>query len=366
MQRIPNFGSLLQSYSLMKILKEMGHEVSFIDIEKNEQDDILMNGCKVDFADECNYSYTLLDKIKKIDRYALNRLLLRIKADKQNKMFSQFATNELKLNNKSNDDKYDLCIIGSDEVFNCKSNSEWGFTTQLFGNVKQANKVITYAASSGATTFSDLPDLVVEKIINSFRNISAFSVRDNNTYSFVTKLTQRQVDKNFDPVLLGDFESEINACIEKIKMPKRYCLIYSYYNRINKKEDIAEIKKFCKRNKLTLVAVGAPQMWIKRYYCLHPFEVLAVFAKADFVITDTFHGTIFASRFSTKFAAAVCKSNHNKLQDLINSLDLQKHLINSYSQLSETLIIDKEKNKFEELIRLEKKRTVDYLKKYIV
>ena len=49
--------------------------------------------------------------------------------------------------------KFDLVIIGSDEVFNATIPSSWGFTTQLFGDIDNANKVVSYAASCGSTTF---------------------------------------------------------------------------------------------------------------------------------------------------------------------------------------------------------------------
>ena len=41
MQRVLNYGSLLQAYSLMKILTHMGHMVDFIDIEPNETENAL-------------------------------------------------------------------------------------------------------------------------------------------------------------------------------------------------------------------------------------------------------------------------------------------------------------------------------------
>ena len=41
MQRVLNYGSLLQAYSLKKILTEMGHTVDFIDIEPNEKENAL-------------------------------------------------------------------------------------------------------------------------------------------------------------------------------------------------------------------------------------------------------------------------------------------------------------------------------------
>ena len=92
---------------------------------------------------EANYGF--LSKLKKIDRYAWNRLRIRWIADKQDVLFEKFRNKSLQMNDNNNEESYDLCVIGSDEVFNCMTPSPWGFTSQLFGNVRQANNVITYA-----------------------------------------------------------------------------------------------------------------------------------------------------------------------------------------------------------------------------
>ena len=102
-----------------------------------------------------------------------------------------------------------------------------------------------------------------------------------------------------------------------------FCIVYSYYNRIHKKEEIDRIKSFCKKNKLEIVTVGAPQMWVKNHLVLTPFELLKVFKKASFVITDTFHGTIFSVRYSNKFAVLLRDSNKNKLFDLVCRLGIK-------------------------------------------
>ena len=44
MQRIENFGSLLQAYALKKMLESFENEVSFIDIKYIEEDNELLNG----------------------------------------------------------------------------------------------------------------------------------------------------------------------------------------------------------------------------------------------------------------------------------------------------------------------------------
>ena len=129
---------------------------------------------------------------------------------------------------------------------------------KLFGNVLEAKRVITYAASCGATTYEKLPDSVRKRIEETFDNVSAFSVRDRNTYEFVSKLTNKEISENLDPVLIYDFKDEIDN-IKVKEMPNRYCVIYSYYNRIHTKDEIKQILNFCRKNKLEPVAIGAPQ-----------------------------------------------------------------------------------------------------------
>lgn len=360
MQRVKNFGSLLQSYALKKIIEELGHEVNFIDIEKNEEDDKLIENARDDYGYESKVSKSRFDKIRKIDKYFLNRLRIKNKQRKQNKIFELFFNEHMGV--PKNNEKFDTCVIGSDEVFNCATNSKWGFTTQLFGNVYQAKRVITYAASCGSTEFEKLPEAVTDKIRESFKNISSFSVRDNNTHMFVSKLTDKEITDNLDPVLVWDFNENILKCNISNKLPNRYCIVYSYYNRINNLDEIKAIKAFCKEKKLTLVTIGAPQMWIKDHIVLSPFEVLAAFKNADFVITDTFHGTIFSVKYAKRFAVILRKSNKNKLADLIDKLKINDNNITSIKELNKVWNIKKSDETLNNMINKEKKNTLLYLK----
>ena len=334
MQRVSNMGSLLQSYSLKKVMKALGHNVHFIDIEKNESDDLILKqyGQRNIFFSESE-ARGGMSKLRKLDRYTINRLRIKERSRRQDDEFEKFRKQVLQISNNDNEQYYDICVIGSDEVFNCLTGEQWGFTSQLFGNVRQAKHVITYAASCGSTKITDVPDKVQAVIKDSFKRISAFSVRDENTRFFVKALTDTNVQIHFDPVMIGNFDAEINNC-KALDLPERYCIIYSYYNRIHAKEEIYKIKKFCKQNSLTPVAIGAPQMWVKEYPVLSPFETLLAFKKAEFVITDTFHGTIFAAKYAKAFATFVRESNQNKLVDLIGRLYLEKHRITDFAQLS--------------------------------
>ena len=333
MQRVPNFGSLLQSLALKQLLEQQGHSVSFLDIEKNDSDNLLMQSCCNTPSFKISKVDRLIGRLKKIDKYAINRLRIRRLADHQNAEFDRFCDAVLGENAKTHRGHYDYCVIGSDEVFNCLAQTPWGFTSQLFGNVPQADQVITYAASCGATKMKNLPAPVAERIRQVFQGVKAFSVRDENTREFVAALSEKDVMLHADPVMISNFTPEIEKTPLPTGLPKRYCVVYSYYNRISDPQEIAHIKAFCKDNGLTPVTVGAPQMWIPRHLVLTPMEALKVMCNAEFIFTDTFHGTIFSAKYAKAFAVMTRASNENKLGDLLRRFSLEKHRVNSFDQV---------------------------------
>lgn len=358
MQRVGNCGSLLQSYALKKMLEQCGCEVSFLDIEKNAEDNQLRKDQMLRFAEN---KRGILVKLSRLDRYVLNRLRIKKLAQKQHMIFEDFRRRTLDMCQDTSEEHFDFCVIGSDEVFNCMSETPWGFTSQLFGNVRQAERVITYAASCGATMYEDLPTAVAAKICEAFVRITAFSVRDRNTQQFVSCLTDKEAVVHFDPVVVSDFEQELQHTALPDGLPKKYCIVYSYYNRISDKTEIKAIKAFCRKHNLQIVAIGAPQMWIKNYLPMQPFEVLKAFQNAEFVITDTFHGTIFSAKFAKRFATMTRPSNANKLSDLIERLHLNKHQITSMDQLEETFAVQKRDEELNKLFQSERNTTLRYL-----
>lgn len=364
MQKVPNFGSLLQSYSLKKMLECMGAEVHFIDIEKNGEDDKVV-GERLQFGKELEKNSGILSKLKKIDRYTFNRIKIRKIANEQDWYFEDFRKNILCIEDEDNEENYDLCVIGSDEVFNCMTPSAWGFTSQLFGNVKQAADVITYAASCGATKYNQLNPEMIKIIKNAFERVSGFSARDMNTKDFIEQLTSAPVESHLDPVWVGDFQEELERTSITVELPKKYCIIYSYYNRIHDKKEIEDILHFCKEKELEPIALGAPQMWLKNYVAVSPFEMLKIFQNADFIITDTFHGTIFSEKFNGHFAVLYRDSNKNKLSDLVKKIGAENHVITDFSKLDVVYKEYQERTSVLKSVQKQREISMNYLKRYI-
>lgn len=358
MQSVNNMGSLLQAYVLKKLLESMDIRVSFLDIKKIDEDYSLLGDFRLPFNLE-NEKRGKLGKISKIDKYIINRIENKFITKEQEAIFENFRRTYLEIYKVR--EKYDLCVIGSDEVFNCLNAGSWGFTSQLFGNVPEAKKVITYAASCGATTYEKLPDKVVAKIIEVFKDVSGFSVRDKNTKNFVSRLTNRKITENLDPVLIYDFDNEIEG-IKLSKLPSKYCVIYSYGNRIHDMNERNSIMSFCKRHEMIPVAIGAPQFWCKDYIACSPFECLKIFQNAEHIITDTFHGTIFSVKYAKKFAVLTRESNKNKMIDLVTRLNVTDHVIEDCSMLESNYSIKKNEQSIQRILETEKDKTINYLK----
>lgn len=356
MQRVNNYGSLLQAYGLKKTIELLGSEVEFIDIKKNEYDyNLLNNKTKCEIKNKIKLKM-ILDKSNfiKFHNEIIRRQLI-YKCD-------EFRKKYLDIEKKSS--HYDICVIGSDEVFNCLNSGWWGYTSQLFGNVPEADKIITYAASCGATQYNHLPTDIRISIKKAMSGILGLSVRDENTYQFVKSFGIDNAVSNFDPVLIYNFDEEIKR-VDLPNVPKHYCIIYSYFYRFEKKEEKDAILSFCKKNKITPIALQGGQTWCKNFISCSPFECLKLFQNADFVITDTFHGTIFSVKYAKRFAVIIRESNYNKLNDLIRKLGIQKHLVNNISELETVYHLDKKQQSIENIINVERTRTLNYLRKYI-
>lgn len=354
MQHVQNYGSVLQAYSLKKIIENLGHNVEFIEIKRGEN--VFLNMQCDALAQEDNLKEnSWMEK-------QFNRVIDKIEGRKSATIFKAFQSNYLNLG-KNKNKNYDVCVIGSDEVFNCLQKSKWGFDPQLFGKVEIAKKVITYAASCGATRVELLSRELRGEIANCMSNIKSISVRDKNTANFVKVLTGSDVVFSLDPVAVGDFSEEICQVKMEHKLPNRYCILYSYKNRISDKNEIDKIQNYCKKNNLDLIAPFGKQKWIKKHVPeLTPFELLKAFENAESVITDTFHGALFGVKFAKNLAVIIRDSNRNKLEDLTTRLGIEKHVLTNMDNLENILNFELEKTRINSLLQTERNRTMEYLK----
>jgi hypothetical protein len=329
MQKVVNYGSFLQAFALLQTVKKIrpNAEILFIDIKPGI------------------HLYKNKKPVKELSRFLKKLTLKHIRSfvffKKLKFIFNKYQHHYLGITDRTNwDVHFDSIIIGSDEVFNCLQNAHWGFAKNLLGEGLNSGNIITYAASCGHTTVSlaEAMNLSLE-IEKALQNISAFSVRDKNTFDFVKRYSGKTALIHTDPVLLVDYDDYINMN----NIPEYpYILIYAYQNRINSKEEISAIIDFAKRNSMEIINICGRQAWCKNNPCLTPFEVPAYFKRACYVVTDTFHGTVLSIKHNKNFVAFVRDNdpgspNGNKLRYLLSRFNLQDREISDVSSLSEKL-----------------------------
>ena len=367
MQRIVNYGSFLQAYGLKHILTQLGYDVEFADYK--------VEPCIVKKAEAQESEIAQWkEKLFRLEN-AFKCIAYRIPFDQHKQFYRKYDNEYLSLLGISSERNErpvtDVLVVGSDEVFNCiQANPNVGFSLELFGKNSNAKKIISYAASFGNTGIKELEQYGVQsqigKLLNNFTDIS---VRDSNSEQIVEMLINKVPRKHLDPVLIYNYTKEVELC--NCNMPfNDYMVIYAYSGRITVEEG-KQIRKFARKLNLKIVAVGGEHKFCDVSIYPNPFEVLAIIKKARYVVTDTFHGTVFSIKFNKQFGTLIRKGNgetygnYEKLYDLLETFSLNSREIVDINLLEQTLKSPIDYNRVNEIIKYNRKRTIDYFKEVI-
>lgn len=361
MQRIKNYGSFLQAYALKTLIEDLGHEVQFADYHVEKPVIKMKKNAK-------HGSFSKILQTMEGDAPFVQKMQYMIHKKNFGKKYYKILglTEDFNYN-----PKLDTLVIGSDEVFNCiQSNTNVGFSTELFGKNHNAKNLISYAASFGNTTISKLKKYgkfdEIKRLIEKFDNIS---VRDTNSGKIINEMTEKNIYYNLDPVLAYDYVNDCNK-IPKLNTNDKFMIVYAYSNRISKEES-KYIKEFAKKNKLKVYAIGGAQNCADKFIDCSPFEVLAYFKNAEIIVTDTFHGSIFSIINKKKFVTIVRKSigsnygNEEKLTDLLCRLKLEDRIIYNIFDLEKIGNMDIDYSDTDKILKEERVKTKNYLKKSI-
>lgn len=344
MQRVINYGSYMQSLSLKTMLEELGHEVVFVDYQ-----------ARPSIQHRRSIKYWVQrgkQAVKNTELFwaAANLYRGRPIGYRPPKAYTDSERAFIPALEKLGVDyehfhyhtTVDALIIGSDEVFNCLQNADSvGYSLELFGKNNHAKTLISYAASFGNTTLERLDKYGVSKQIGHYlKRFDALSVRDENSAQIVRSLTGKEPYQHLDPALIGGIEK----MQWKDNCEKGYIAVYAYPNRIKQDEGDA-IVAFAKEKGLRVLSLCGTQKLpgFEDIKPCSPFEILPYIKNAEYVVTDTFHGTIFSVICHVPFAVYcrrpqdVSYSNSEKLLDLLKKLNLEDRLVSEGSVLREVL-----------------------------
>lgn len=348
MQRLINYGSFLQAYGLQHTLEELGHEAVFMDVK-------LQNGGYLNLPPRRGLSFYLRNGARKVLRPRLYNLQLRREQDFYYRYFPMLGLTAAPSCPKD----CDAVIVGSDEVFSYCQFTQWGGTTQFFGEGVETDRLLSYAGSFGYTTYEDLCRIGMEhKLGTLLSRFSALSVRDENSKKTMEQLTGKTPQVHLDPVLIYDFEHLLPSRMKH----RDYILVYGYDNRLQEPEYVEQIRAFAREKGKILLGAGVFHDWCDVNLNVSPFELLAYVKNADYVVSETFHGTVFSIKYQKNFAVVVRDSNYNKLHDLLARFGLEDRMLTKERCLGEILAHGVAAEPIRNRLEEEKSRSRQYLK----
>lgn len=317
-----NFGCFMQGYCLRNFIRNQGHEVYLVKLDNDAKPKGYVRKIK---------SF-VLNLIRNViyNKFNVRNYINQIKYNKEKKKHKiDYEFEFIKPTEKT-----DMIVIGSDELWNIKNKS---FTNllQFWGFGLNTKRAITYGVSVGTSDYKDLKNCKIN-----LDCLFDFGVRDLNTSEFVEKDIDRKPTKVLDPTLLFNRDYFKNIQRKLKEDIKDYILIYTYKSIRKNYELIRNAKELAKEKNLKLVSIGNYLPWCDISIPANPFECLWLFDNAEFVMTDTFHGTIFSVIYGKQFKSFPASP---KTLDFLNMINVRNHILN-YSEVYNILKKKKEES----------------------
>lgn len=295
-----NYGTLFQAFALQRALKERGHDVFLV---KDGSVAFARGSFLVALRYRCGRILRALGLIG--DCGAAKRVAYERKHPRN---FEEFIDRNIELSSKFYDrfsiksrfPLADAYISGSDQV--------WGAVDDLkFLNFAPEKKIlrIAYAASG---PWSALGSDWFDYARGVLKNFTAISVREREGLECCARAGIPGAKLVCDPTLLlgaGDYRSLIRKYNCDVTYPKPFILVYLVNVSGFKSPDFSKIKNALGSDyDIKVVAVqGCECAELPEEYLEYPTPAqwLNLFDKADYVLTNSFHGTMFSQIFKKNF-----------------------------------------------------------------
>ena len=227
----------------------------------------------------------------------------------------------------------DLFILGSDTIWNLHSAFYLSHIDTFFGKLFTDKKTISYAASVANTNEAEIDKY--KSRIGDLNHLFAISVRDMHSEAMIRRCTDKPICIVCDPTLLYPkikYEEYVDT---QQRRNGSYCYLY-LFEELNKTQKAA-IKRYCKERSLSLInGVNTSNASIcDENSVLSPAQFITDLYYADYVITDTFHGTIFSVNFNKQFISI--NREKNKVNEFLGKTGLSERIVYSDGEIDNAL-----------------------------
>lgn len=363
-----NYGTMLQGFATQLLFNKFQNiESEIIDYRFGTK----ISPRKVDiFLIRMKRIFVYFKEFKRVyltGKYA--KLMLR-----RNKYFDKFVAKNVRLSSKKymyeheireDAPKYDIYVTGSDQTFSPKI----GFSPALFLSFAFRDSIkAAYAPSLGVSSLTaEESNYIGEQL----RKYDFLSCRESIGSNMLKKITGRKVITVLDPTLMI-YSDEWMQYAVKPNIDGKYILCYFLGERDYYRDYVTQLSK-----QTSLPVYYIPVNWKdfknsnNLLWEVGPSEFLGLIANAEYVCTDSFHGTIFSVNFHkevrvfVKHAGSVSGGDNSRLFDVLKRLGIEKQLITEYTKgsiIQESFIDYKH---VDDLLLKEREISLNYIKSIV-
>ena len=314
---IHNFGSVFQAYALAHFLENNGYDAEIIDYRPLYYD-VGRSIIK-----------TIVGRVLNFDSYFKRKRNFEEFISKHEVLSSKRFTNISELEAYYRDSNH-IFIVGGDQLWNgyhpCGNDDAYKLT---FTN---SSKKIAYGTSMGRDNFSDEELKKLSMLVNGFNKIM---LREQSTVALLRRYSTVHVSHVIDPVGLLDVK-EFESIAVKPEINEPYAVMYLADS--GELLDLA-IELLSEKMGLKIVHICG---FKKKCYCDYfikdagPEEILGYILHADFVLSASFHATMFSLMFQKQFATLLPGEQTNaRIEDLLDFTGLEHRIVHCKEELEQ-------------------------------
>jgi hypothetical protein len=307
-----NYGAALQTFALTHYLKAIGIDVQVVNYKPSYP------------KKEASFSSKMKDKILSLllipDKKNINNQIARF--DKFRSEFFSLTKPCVDTNDIATLD-LDCYICGSDQIWN-PSLTGGKLDPVYFAAFETTGRKVAYAASIGEKNVRDCDKETFIKFLEGFHSVS---VREAQIVEIIEEFSIVPVENVLDPTLLLN-QHDYSAIAEERIVEEPYLLIYQN-TRNNYIYEVA--RKVASAKELRIIELGYrrqfPSTGVDIIESAGPKEFLSLYQYADYIVTNTFHGTVFAVQFEKDFISIPLTGRESRVENLTNKLGLMDRLL---------------------------------------
>lgn len=305
-----NFGANLQAYALQEAIKKMDIDCELINYHNQSKK---------------KNPIPLISKIS--DR--IKNILLKASGGAARTRAFQNSYMQLspKFNEKTIEEangRYDKFIVGSDQVWNIRLTE--GDLRYFLDFVTDDYKKNSYAASIALSSFTQEETEILRPLLAKFKGL--ISVREKAAQKLLESQFNISSTEVLDPTLLLSQKDWESVAAQK-RQKQKYVLIYQM-GRSKTLVDFATRK--AKQIGAKIISIRPPLdnfIHGKNYYGAGPKEFVRLFLDAEMVVTNSFHGTVFALNFNKNLYVELLKKGdvNTRLTDVLTNCGIQYRIL---------------------------------------